>query len=319
MKRPRIVITPRSFGRVNSDPIDRLRSAGLELVFNPHGRILTRNEMIELIADADGVILGVDPFDAEVVAKAKRLKVISKYGVGMDNIDLEAAKAKGIAIEAGVNPNKEAVADFTIALMLAVARRVTTIDRACRKLDWRKPTTVDMWEKTLGLIGLGNIGKAVALRAQGFRMRILAYDMHRDEAFAAANGIEYVPLDVLLRASDFVSLHLPLLDSTRHIIGKREFGMLKKTAVLVNTARGGLIDEEALLDALRSESIWGAGIDVFEEEPPARRELLELDNLVIGSHCAASTFGAIENMSMQAAENLLKHLPRLISEQSLEP
>ncbi|MCR8633047.1 phosphoglycerate dehydrogenase [Paenibacillus radicis (ex Xue et al. 2023)] len=302
----KILVTPRSFGQNSSAPLDLLKEQGFDVVLNPHGRILTKEEMISLISEIDGVIIGVDPLDKEVLQHARKLKVISKYGVGTDNIDLEFAGELGIPVTTTVGANKEAVADFAFALMLGVARKLTMIDQECRKLNWVKLTTVDMWNSTLGLIGLGNIGKGVARRAKGFNMKVLAYDTVTDEEYAADNRIEYVSFERVIQESDFISLHLPLIPATRHIIGRRQFEMMKKTAVLVNTARGGLIDEEALYWALKENKIWGAGIDVFEQEPPAKSELLELAQLIIGSHCAASTLDAIDNMGIMASANLIE-------------
>jgi D-3-phosphoglycerate dehydrogenase len=305
----KVAVTPRSFGKSSSLPLDMLKQRGCEVVLNPYGRILDKAEMKELIRDADAVIVGVDPLDADVLSAASRLKVISKYGVGTDNIDQTFAASKGIEVAVAAGANTDAVADYTLALMLAVARRIVPIDQGCRRMDWQKQTAVDVWGKTVGLIGLGAIGKGVARRAKGFDMRVLAYDLYQDPEYAARNGIEYVSLDRLLRESDFISLHLPLTEQTHHIIGPAEFEKMKPTAVLVNTARGGLIDEAALLRVLRENRIWGAGIDVFSQEPPEEKELLQLGNIVIGSHTAASTYQAIENMGVMAAENVLKHMP----------
>lgn len=304
-----VLVTPRSFAAHSSEPLDLLTEGGLTVVRNPTGRILAKEEMIERIADADAVIVGVDPLDREVLERAPRLKVIAKYGVGTDNIDIGYAAERGIKVTTTAGANTEAVADYTFALLLAAARRVVPIDRACREGDWTKRTAVDANGRTLGLIGLGQIGKAVVRRAGGFGMRVLAFDAVRDEAFAAANDVTYVPsADDILREADFVTLHVPLTPETRHMIGKREFGLMKPTAVLVNTARGGLIDESALLEALESGRIWGAGIDVFEKEPPDRPELLASDRLVIGSHCAASTMQAVDKMGVMASRQVLQHL-----------
>ncbi|MDQ0220738.1 hydroxyacid dehydrogenase [Peribacillus cavernae] len=304
----KVFVTPRSFGKNSSVPLNLLKDQGYEIVMNPYNRILSKEEMITLIKDANGIIVGVDPLDKEVLHHAKKLKVISKYGVGTDNIDMGFARELGIPVTTTQGANQDAVADYSIALMLGVSRRITHIDKECRKLNWSKITTIDMWSKTLGLIGLGNIGKGVAGRAKGFNMKVLAYDLVKDEAYTAANGIEYVDFDTIIRESDFISMHLPLTEKTRNIISDREFEMMKKTAVIVNTARGGLIDEEALYRSLKGNKIWGAGIDVFEQEPPVQKELLELDNLIIGSHCAASTHGAIDNMGIQASTNLIAAL-----------
>ncbi|HHY41377.1 MAG TPA: phosphoglycerate dehydrogenase [Thermoanaerobacterales bacterium] len=306
----KILITPRSFGKSSSKPLDLLKEKGYEVVQNPYGRIMTRQEMMKHIVDVDGIIVGVDPLDREVLACGKRLKAISKYGVGTDNIDVDYAKEKNIPVMRTVGANAEAVADFTFALMLAVARRIVEIDAGCRKLNWNKITSIEVHGKTLGLIGLGAIGKKVARRAAGFDMKVLAFDTFKDEVYAKENGITYVTLEELLKESDFISLHLPLTDETRNLISYEQFKMMKPMAVIVNTARGGIIDENALLWALKEKRIWGAGIDVFEEEPPKNSELLKMDNIVIGSHCAASTYEAIEKMGMMAAENLIECLEK---------
>lgn len=305
----KILVTPRSFGKHSQQPLSMLRESGLELVMNPHGRIMSKAEMKELIADVDGVIVGVDPLDREVLASAGNLRAISKYGVGTDNIDLEYAIEKGIAVAVTTGANTEAVADYTFALMLAAARKVPFIDRECRNGKWTAAATVDIYGKTLGLLGLGAIGRAVARRATGFNMQIIAYDIHRDEAFAEQYGVRYCDtMEEVLKESDVLSLHLPLNAHTAKSIDTRAIALMKPTAVIVNAARGGLIDEQALLEALKENRIWGAGIDVFEQEPPDNPELLRLDNLVIGSHCAASTYNSVDNMGMMASRHLIELL-----------
>lgn len=305
----KVLVTPRSFGKHSAAPIEMLRASGFEVMMNPQGRILEKEEMRRHIRDADAVIVGVDPLDRDVLEQAEKLKIIAKYGVGTDNIDIDYASARGIAVKTTLGANTDAVADYTFALMMAVARKVLSIDRACRQSDWQKQTTVDVYGKTLGLIGLGNIGKAVVRRAAGFEMNVLAYDAKPDEAFAAEQGVQYVAsVDALLEEADFITLHVPLLPSTRHMIGAGQLARMKETAVLVNTARGGLIDEQALYEALRDGRIWGAGIDVFEQEPPENKAILELDNLVIGSHCAASTVQAVDRMGIMASEHVIHYL-----------
>lgn len=304
----KVLITPRSFGKHSQKPFELLQEKGYEIVINPYGRILTQEEMIKEIEDVDGIIVGVDPLNAEVLKHAKKLKVISKYGVGTDNIDIEYAKNNNIAVTITRGANSDAVADYAFSLMISAARKLIPIDKGCRKLNWGKVTTIGVYDKTLGLIGLGNIGKGVAKRAQGFNMKVLAYDLFKDEEFASKNDIEYVTIERILKEADFISLHLPLTKDTEHIIGEKELKMMKKTAVIVNTARGGLIDENALCNALKDNEIWGAGVDVFEHEPPNNEQLLILDNIVIGSHCAASTFEAVDNMGIMASQNIINNL-----------
>ena len=304
----KILVTPRSFGKNDPAPIALLKEQGYQLVMNPYGKILTKEQMIEHIRDVDGVVVGVDPLDAEVIAAGAKLKAIAKYGVGTDNIDVAFAESRGIKVTKTAGANSDAVAEFAVTLMLDVARRASFVDAECRKLNWSKINSIQMTGKTLGLVGLGAIGKLVANKVKGFDMRVLAYDEFQDKEYAAANGIEYVALNELLGRADFISIHVPLLPSTTKMISAAQFDLMKKTAVIVNTARGGIIDEDALLAALKANRIWGAGIDVFEEEPPRNAELLKLDNIVVGAHCAASTVEAVDNMGIMSARNLVATL-----------
>ena len=304
----KILTTPRSYGKNMPQLFAQLESAGYEVVRNTTGGILEKEQMKELIADCAGIIVGVDPLDAEILACAPKLRAIAKYGVGVDNIDLDYCKAHGIKVSRTVGANSEAVADYAMTLMMAVARKAVMIDRRCRKLDWGKISTRDVSHATLGLFGLGAIGKHVAKRAQGFGMKVLAYDPYWPEEYAKENNIERADAEAIFRTADFISLHLPLMDSTRNFVGEKEIAMMKKDAVLINTARGGLIDEAALLKALKEERIYGAGIDAFAHEPPEDPAWFELDNVVLGSHCAASTRGATENMGVMATENIIRDL-----------
>lgn len=304
----KILVTPRSFAKHDPKPMEMLQEKGFEIVKNPYPRPLTEEEISELIKDVDGVIIGVDPLNKSVLERAEKLKAISKYGVGVDNIDIEYAKQKGIKVSRTIGANFDAVADFAICLMLAVARKIVVIDRECRKSNWNKIMSLEIYGKTLGIIGTGHIGKGVAKRARGFDMNIIAYDVFHDEEFAKEYGVKYVPLEELYRKADIITLHVPLLEETKNMIGKKEFNMMKKNAILINTARGGLIDEDALYEALKNNVIYGAGIDVFEQEPPKNQKLFELDNIVISSHSGASTYEAVDKMGIMAVENLIRDL-----------
>ncbi len=304
----KVLVTPRSFGKTDPGVFDVLRNAGLDVAVNDSGGILDREALAERLADCDGVILGVDPLDAGVISRAPLLKAVAKYGVGLDNIDQDACAARGISVTRTVGANAEAVADFAFALMMATARRVVSIDAMCRRGDWSKVTTIDIYGKTLGVLGMGAIGKGVARRGLGFGMTVLGYDVFWDDDFAATHGIRRAGLDEIYREADFISLHVPLTDETRGMIGREQFAAMKPTTILVNTARGGVVDEAALLDALQNNVIYGAGIDAFEQEPPANPAWFTLDNVVLGSHAAASTVGATERMGRMAAENLLRDL-----------
>ena len=304
----KILTTPRSYGKDCPELFDMLASAGYEVVRNTTGGILDKDQMKAMIAGCVGIVVGVDPLDAEVLACAPQLRAVAKYGVGVDNIDMDYCAAHGIRVSRTVGANSEAVADYAMALMLAVARKVPMIDRKCRSMNWGKITTRDVSHAALGLFGLGAIGRHVARRAQGFGMKIMAYDPYWPEEFARENDIERADPETIFRSADFISLHLPLMPETEGFVGEKELAMMKPTAILINTARGALVDEKALLKALQENRIYGAGLDAFAHEPPEDDAWFGLDNVVLGSHCAASTLGATENMGRMATENLLRDL-----------
>lgn len=304
----KVLVTPRSFGKENPALFTRLEKAGLDIVRNETGAVLDEQTMATLLAPCEGLIVGIDPVNKGVLDAGPKLRAISKYGVGLDNIDLEECRKRNIKVSRTIGANSNAVADYAMALMLGVARRVALIDRRCREHDFRKVTSLDMHGKTLGIIGLGAIGKCVARRAKGFEMRILAADEIWDEEFAARYEVVRTDVDRICSEADFISLHCNLTDSSLNIIDRKRINMMKKNAVLVNTARGGLIDEDALLEALENRRIFGAGLDVFATEPPENDSWYRLDDVILGSHCSASTSGAVEAMGGMAVDNLLADL-----------
>jgi len=304
----KVLVTPRSFGKTDPYAFELLEKSGFEIVRNDTGGILSEDQLARLISGCDGVVLGVDPLTASVIEKALKLKAVAKYGVGVDNIDLDACEQRGIKVSKTVGANADAVADYAFALILAVSRNIISIDAKCRNSDWSKTTSIDVYGKTLGLIGLGAIGKGVAARAKGFNMKVLAHDLYWDDEYAKNAGVQKAQPEQIYREADFISLHLPLTEQTRSMIGKEQIELMKPSAVIINTARGGVIDEDALLAALKSNRIYGAGIDAFEQEPPTNTEWYKLPNVVMGSHCAASTVGATQQMGRMAAENLIRDL-----------
>ncbi|HHV62303.1 MAG TPA: D-glycerate dehydrogenase [Firmicutes bacterium] len=268
-----------------------------------------REVILQEIRDVDGIIsLLTDKMDAEVMDAGKNLKVISNYAVGFDNIDIPEATKRGIAVTNTPGVLTDTTADFAFALLMATARRIVEADRHTREGKWKTwvPTGFlgqDIHHATLGLVGLGRIGYEMARRATGFSMKLLYYDIYRNEKFEKELGIEYVELPELLRRSDFVSLHVPLTDKTYHLIGRQELGLMKKTAILINTARGPIVDMEALYEALRDGKIAGAGLDVTEPEPiPANHPILGLDNLTIAPHIASASVATRTKMATMAAE-----------------
>lgn len=305
----RVLVTARMFGRLSSEPLEVLEKGGCELVLNPYaGRRLNEGEMLELIKDVDGAIVGEDDLTARVIEAGNRLRVISKFGVGVDRIDVAFATRKGIIVTNTPGTNKNAVADLAFGLILSLARRIPKAHNLVQTGGWEVVAGVEVWGKILGIVGLGQIGRAVALRARGFNMRILGYDIYVDEAALKENGIEFVPLEELLESSDFVTLHVPLSEGTRNLIGRRELALMKETAYLINTSRGGVVDEDALYEALKGGQVAGAALDVFEREPPLGSKLLGLPNLITTPHMGGHTVEAIREMGMVVAENLVRAL-----------
>jgi D-3-phosphoglycerate dehydrogenase len=259
--------------------------------------------------EADAVMVRMTPIRAADLARASKLKVICKQGVGFDSIDIQAAAKHGIPVLRTPGVNSEAVAEMAMALALSAARRVTETDRMLRagaKVDRTKILGVEMWRKTVGVIGMGNIGSRVARKWQGaFEAKVVYYDPYID-----VSSLEKVQkLEDLLRRSDLVSIHVPLTDETRKMIGAPQLALMKNTAVLVNTSRGGIIDEAALYEALKAGRIFAAGLDVWEVEPPPRdAPLLSLPNVVGTPHAAGGTFDTQERSSLQVAMQVVEVL-----------
>lgn len=300
-----VVITARSFGQSNPEPIKFLEANGCKIVKLKIANPLSASELQPLIAEADGIIAGLDQYDASVIESAKNLKVISRYGVGYDKVDLAAAKRNGVAVTFTPGTNENSVADLAMTLLLGSSRNIVAMDKHVKNGSGTRVIGGEMWKKTLGIIGTGRIGKGVARRAKGFSMRLLAFDAYPDAAFAQETGLTYCSLDTLLRESDFISIHCPLTDDTRSLINAAAFAKMKPTAVLVNTARGGIVDEEALYDALTRKAIAAAALDVTVQDPPTGSPLLGLDNCIMTPHIGGYTSDAVLNMGILAAKNLV--------------
>ncbi|HBT47025.1 MAG TPA: D-glycerate dehydrogenase [Peptococcaceae bacterium] len=296
-----------------------------EVEVNPEDRVLSKEELIEKIRGRDGVFcLLTDKIDAEVMDAAPGVKVFANMAVGFDNIDIPAATARGILVTNTPGVLTEATAEFAWALLFAVARRVVEADKFMRAGKYRAwgPMLMlgqEIHGKTLGVIGGGRIGTAFARRAKGFDLKVLYTDVRPNPQFEAETGGRFVDTDTLLRESDFVSIHVPLTPSTRHLIGERELKLMKKSAILINTSRGPVVDEAALVKALREGEIWGAGLDVFEREPEMVPGLAELDNVVVCPHIASATWETRTAMATMAARNLLAALEGQLPPQCVNP
>lgn len=304
----KILITPRSFGKTSNVPFKILEKYNYQIIRNESGKQYTEKELLDIVEDVDGIIVGLDPISEKVLKTGKKLRVVSKYGVGLDNIDLEAAKRLGIKVTYTPRANSESVADFAFSLILGLSRNVNKLDEIVRRNCWEKIIGSEIYGKTIGIVGTGAIGKGVANRAIGFDMEVLAYDIYPDENFAYKIGMKYVDKKTLLEKADFISLHVPLTNEMYHFIGSEELDMMKDTAILINTSRGGIVNEDALYYALKDKKIAGAALDVFETEPPTNNKLLELDNILLSPHCGASTIDATNRMGVMAVEGLVSIL-----------
>jgi D-3-phosphoglycerate dehydrogenase len=302
----KILVTATSFKPDSgSQAMKKLRSFTDSLVFNLIGKPLSEDELIPLLQDCDGCIAGLDHFTAKVIEGAQKLKVISRYGAGVDRVDLAAAKARNVIVCNTPGANSQAVADLTLALLLCVARKVSILDRKTREGQWPRSTGIELYGKTIGIIGLGAVGRAVARRASGFSMKVMAYDPFIDMKYAESNGIIPADFEIVTREADFLCLHLPLTDETRRIISKDVMNKMKDGAVIINTARGGLIDEIAAYELLASGHLGGMGLDVYETEPPQKSPLFELENVVLTPHTASHTYEATAAMADMSVQNLI--------------
>lgn len=283
-----------------------------DVTVSKKNRVLTKKELISAIKGKDALLsMLTDKIDDSVLKAGKKLKVIANYAVGFDNIDLKAATKRGIPVTNTPGVLTDAVADHACTLLLGISRRVVEADRYIRSgkyTHWGPMLLLggDFRGKTLGILGLGRIGSAVAERmSKGFGMKIIYYDIKRVPAFEKQLGAKYATVAQLLKNSDYVSVHVPLLPSTRHLIGARELRTMKKTAYIINTSRGPVIDEKALVSALRKKQIAGAALDVFEFEPKLAPGLGKLDNVILTPHTASATITARNAMSEIAAKNIL--------------
>lgn len=302
-----IVAAAATFAEV-PEASDLLREAGHEVRFIPLGAGASRERIAETLDGASAVLAGAEAYTSEVFAALPGLQHVARVGVGYDKVDVAAATAHDVLVTMTPGTNEWAVADHAFGLMLAMAHNIASNDHEVRVGRWRRPIGVDIWERTLGVVGLGRVGKGMILRAAGFRMRVLAYEPFPDQEFVRGHGVELVALDDLLAQSDFVSLHLPSTPETRHLIGSRQLSLMKRSAYLVNTSRGDLVDEPALIEALRAGDIAGAGLDVRHVEPPQVGALEELPNTVLTAHIAGFTDSAVRAMVLVAAQNVVDAL-----------
>lgn len=326
MKRFKVFVTR----KILEEGLNMLREK-FDVEVSDYDGVIPRKMLLEKVKGVDAILsLLTDTIDAEVMdAAGPNLKVIANYAVGYNNIDVEEATKRGIMVTNTPGVLTETTADLAWALMMAIARRIVEADRFVREGKFRgwEPMLLlgtDVHGATLGIVGFGRIGQAMARRALGFNMKVLYYDSARvPEQVEKELKATYVDLPTLLRESDFVSLHVPLTKETHHLIGEKELRMMKKGAYLINTARGPVVDEKALVKALKEGWIKGAALDVFENEPEVEPELLKLENVVLAPHIASASYATRSRMSIMAAENIIKALsgeipPNLVNPEVLQ-
>jgi len=282
-----------------------LTDAGIAITTLSIPEAANKAKQIEAVRDVDAYLAGVEYITAEVMDAAPKLKVIARAGVGFESVDLDAACKRNIAVTNTPGANHHTVADYVFGLMLELARHIRVGQRTVKEGRWDRTLGIELRGKTLGIVGFGRIGKEVALRARGFHMNIITYDVYQDTKFAAENGVRFVPIEELLRTSDFVSLNCNVTDQNRGMINRDTIALMKPTAYLMNTARGPLINEDDLYEALKAGKIAGAGLDVLTKEPNPDTPLATLDNVVVTPHNAGSTVEAFEQMAVDATQYVL--------------
>ncbi|MEN6318027.1 MAG: phosphoglycerate dehydrogenase [Rectinema sp.] len=303
-----IIVTPRSLSKGNNPLLARIKDAGYNLVFPNPGKQPTEDELVEVIGDAVGYIAGVEPITAAVLEKAEKLKVISRNGTGIDNIDLETARKKNIKIRKADGANARGVAELTIGLILAAVRDIVLSDRSLKSGIWNREKGFELEDKTLGIIGCGKIGQLVSRFALEFGMNVLAYDAYPNPDFHPSGNFRFDALRAVLKNSDIVSLHCPPLPDKRPLIEAAEIATMKHGAIIINTARQSLVDEKALLEALDSGILHCYAIDAFDKEPPDDLSLAKNERVIVTPHIGGFTEESIQRATEAAIDNLLESL-----------
>ncbi|MAG71493.1 MAG: hypothetical protein CL471_14550 [Acidobacteria bacterium] len=302
-----VLISTSSFGKYDKAPLERLVKMNYKTTLNPYGREMSEGEIKELLGGMDALVAGTEPLTRDVILSAKNLKVISRCGVGIDNVNIEAVKEKGIKLYRTPQGPSLAVAELTLGLILDSLRYISCLNRKIRSGGWEKKMGRLFSGKTVGIVGMGSIGKRLTLLLKPFNCRILAKDHVPDIEFAKENKIDYVGLDELLRDSDIVTLHLSLDNDTKGLFSIKLFSQMKKESVFINTSRGLIVNEDALYEVLKKGKIGYACLDVYGNEPYTGR-LRELDNITLTCHVGSYAKEARVEMERLAVENLLKGL-----------
>jgi D-3-phosphoglycerate dehydrogenase len=300
------LIAPATLAGIDGEYLQILRDGGFDLVFPPRSTLLTEEDLLRLLDGAQAVIAGSEPYTRRVLEAHPQLRVIARAGVGYDAVDCQACCERGVAVTITPGTNQESVAEHTFAMILALAKNLVPQHLGTRAGKWPRQANLPLRGRTLGIAGLGRIGKAVAVRGAAFGMKLLAYEPYPDASFVKQHGITLLSLEKLLAESDYVTIHVPLSPESKYLINARTLALMKPTAFIVNTARGGLINEDDLVAALKNKKLAGAGIDVFEQEPALpNHPLYAFDNVVVTPHAAGVDLQSRDDMAVSAARSIV--------------
>ncbi len=305
----RVLVTANSYGKFNPSLKIELENQVKEVIYNKTGKPLSSQQVADFLPGIDGYIAGLDDIDKKALLAADTLKVIARYGVGIDKVDLQAASEKGIIVTNTPGANSASVAELALSMILTLARKVPYAVKALQNGEWPRLPGWTLEDKTIGIIGLGAIGKHLVKRLSAFNCHLMAYDPYADHIFAQKYDITLVDLPSLIANSDVISLHVPVLDETRGMVNEKFISEMKNGSILINTSRGELVDEKALIEGLQSGHLRGAGLDAFNKEPPdTDNPLLSMSQVICTPHLGAQTDGATNNMGRMALDECLRVL-----------
>jgi D-3-phosphoglycerate dehydrogenase len=300
---PKVMIGPAPLARLEGDFLTVLRKGGFECVYPKVAVQMSEEDLVNQLGGIAASLAGSEPYTRRVFERFPQLKVVARVGVGYDAVDVEAATDHGVAVTIAPGTNQDAVAEHCFMLILALAKHLIRQHQPIRDGKWPRHASLPLRGKTLGIVGLGRIGKSMTTRALAFGMKVMAFEPTPDMAFVEKHGVKLAPLDDVLREADYVTLHLPAMAGTKALISAERLALMKPTAYLINTARGAVVDERALYEALRDKKIAGAGLDVLEEEPPLPdNPILTLENVVFTAHTAGVDLQSRDDMARKAAE-----------------
>jgi phosphoglycerate dehydrogenase-like enzyme len=301
----KVLISPAPLAGLEAGYSHALRDAGFELVYPARRAQMTEDELFGALAGIKAIVAGSEPYTRRVLEANRHVRVIARAGVGYDAVDVAAATDMGVAVCIAPGTNQDSVAEHTFTLLLALAKGLIPQHLGTCALTWPRRANLPLRGRTLGIAGLGRIGKAMALRGACFGMRLLAYEPFPDRDFAARHNVALVSMEQLLAESDYLTLHMPATPASRHLINRETLRLMRPTAFILNTARGSIINEADLIEALKAGRLAGAGLDVFEQEPPADSPLFHMDNVVVTPHAAGVDLQSRDDMALSAAEAII--------------